>query len=71
MQTQTINTLNSLQLELLKQFSYGLKKEEDLLAIKKMISLYLANKITNDMDRIWEENSFNDGTLDSWLKEDS
>lgn len=35
METLNIQPLNPLQLELLKQFSYGLDKEEDLLAIRK------------------------------------
>jgi hypothetical protein len=66
-----INTLNPLQLELLKQFSYGLKKEEDLLAIKRIISQYLANNITKEMDRIWVENNYNEETLEAWLRADS
>ena len=58
-------------MELLKFYSYGLNNEEDLLAIKRIITRYMANKIHNEIDRIWEENNFNDETLELWLKEDS
>ena len=71
MQSQIQNTLNPLQLELIKQYSYGLKKEEDLIAIKRIISRYFADKIYKEMDKIWEENNYNDETLESWLREES
>lgn len=46
--------LNPAQLEILKLFSRELT-EEDLLAIKRLIVKYLAEKATRMADQIWQE----------------
>ncbi len=46
--------LNDLQLEILKLFSRELD-EQDLLAIKRLIVKYLAEKVTRMADNLWEE----------------
>ena len=46
--------LNDLQLEILKLFSRELD-EKDLLAIKRLIVRYLAEKATRMADEVWEE----------------
>lgn len=66
---QTAKPLNPLQIELLKQFSYGLNREEDLIAIKRLIAEYLAKNIREEMDRFWQENELDDSILDEWLNE--
>ncbi len=57
-----------LQLELLKMFSYGLSQEQ-LLDIKKLLADYFANKATEEMDKLWDANNWNDDTMEQWLGE--
>ncbi|MBX3043885.1 MAG: hypothetical protein KIT33_04910 [Candidatus Kapabacteria bacterium] len=66
---QNIQPLNSLQIELLKQFSYGLNRTEDLIAIKRLIADYLAKNIRDDVDSFWAENGHDEKILDEWLSE--
>ncbi len=55
MEAQTLKTpLNNIQLELLKLFSRDLG-ETDLLAIKRLLVRYLAEKATRLADEKWEE----------------
>ncbi len=49
--------LNDLQLEILKLFSRELD-EQDLLAIKRLIVKYLAEKVTRMADDLWEEKNW-------------
>ncbi|MEZ4884565.1 MAG: hypothetical protein R3E32_07565 [Chitinophagales bacterium] len=49
--------LNPLQLEILQLFSRDLE-EKDLLAIKRMIVRYLADKATQMANQVWEEKSW-------------
>ena len=46
--------LNPTQLHLLKMFSYA-KTEDTLFEIKKELSAYFAQKVEEDMDRLWDE----------------
>lgn len=68
---QYVKPLNSLQIELLKLFSYGLNSPEDLIAIKRLISDYLAKNIREDVDSFWAENELDEKILDEWLSENS
>jgi len=65
--TWHLNTLNKHQLEILKLFSRELE-DEDLIAIKKLIVKYLADKITKMADEIWEENNWTNDDMDRLLK---
>jgi len=59
--------LTSLQLELLKIFSYQ-PSYEQLIDIKNMLANYFANKATQEMDKLWEDNSWDDSTIDNgWV----
>lgn len=60
--------LTSLQLELLKIFSYQ-PSYEQLIDIKNMLANYFANKATQEMDKLWEDNSWDDCTIEQWLGE--
>jgi len=55
--------LNSGQLEILKLFSRELS-EEDLLAIKRLIVKYLAEKATRMADQIWQEKGWTNEEMD-------
>jgi len=58
--------LTNLQIELIKLFSLDLA-EDDLIEIKRMLSKYFADKASDEMDRLWEKNDWNDDTMDNWL----
>ena len=60
--------ITNLQQELLKVFSYDLG-EKQLLEIKELLSNYFAEKATNEMDKLWEKNKWNDQTMEDWSNE--
>ena len=60
--------LNTTQLHLLKMFSFA-KSEDTLFEIKKALSAYFAQKVEEDMDRLWEEGLWNQEKNESVLHE--
>jgi len=60
--------LSNIQLELLKVFSIDLS-EEQLREIKELLSKYFADKITVEMDKLFEENDWGEGQIEIWSKE--
>lgn len=67
--TQTIPTrLSNLQIELLKLYPYSVS-EKELADIRKMLADYFAQKIDSEMDQLWEQNDWNDQTIESWKSE--
>ena len=67
MQTTSSNITN-LQLELMKIFSYNLE-ERQLFEIKDLLANYFASKATSEMNKLWEENKWNNETMEQWSKE--
>lgn len=59
--------LTNIQLELLKLYSLNVS-ESQLLEIKKVLSNYFANKASDEMDRLWKQNKWDNSTMDNWLK---
>lgn len=59
--------LNDLQLEILKLFSRDLE-EADLLAIKRLIVKYLAEKVTRMADEAWEEKNWTNQDMEKMLQ---
>jgi hypothetical protein len=59
--------LTNLQLELLRLYSMEVA-DSDLIAIRRLIARYFANKASDEMDRLWEENNWSNETMDEWLK---
>ena len=55
--------LTNLQLELLKTFRYDLN-EMQLAEIRDILSKYFARKATAEMDKFWEDNNWNDETIE-------
>jgi len=53
---------NSAQLELLRAVSV-LNSEEDLFALKKVISEFFARRVDAEMNRLWESGEWNEDTL--------
>ena len=62
--------LNNIQVELLQLYSQGVS-DEDLIAIKRLIANYFAQKASDEMDKLWEENNWTNETMDEWLKNDT
>ena len=51
-------TLSNLQLELLKSFSRNVS-DEDVLAIKRLITTHFAQKATEGADQVWDAEGWN------------
>ena len=60
--------LTTLQLELVKLFSYKVA-ENQVLEIKQLLSTYFADKATEEMDKLWEENNWSEETMKDWSNE--
>jgi len=65
MQTQK---LSNLQLELLKVFSYQLDNKQ-LVDIKELLTKYFAKQATQEIDKLWEENNWDNETMTEWTNE--
>lgn len=59
--------LTNLQLELLKIYSFNLA-DTQLLEIRDILAKYFADKATEEMDKLWEENNWSEATMEKWLK---
>jgi hypothetical protein len=59
--------LSNIQLELLKLFSSDIK-ENDIKEIKRLIVKYLSNKLSNEADKVWEDNNWTNEDMDKFLK---
>lgn len=64
----TEHKLTNLQLELLKLFKYELP-DSQLNEVKILLSKYFAEKASDEADKLWEENNWNDKTMDDWSNE--
>jgi hypothetical protein len=60
--------LTNLQLELLKIFSYQLNYQQ-LNEIKQLLANYFAEQATQEIDKLWEENNWNNDTMTEWANE--
>lgn len=63
---KTLTRLNSTQLEILKLFSRELP-ENDLKEIKSLIVKYLAKKVMDHADEIWEKNNWTNEDMERML----
>lgn len=59
--------LTNLQLELLGTFAYSVP-DEQLVEIRQLLAAYFLEKADVEMDRLWEQNSWNQDTIQSWAK---
>jgi hypothetical protein len=67
--SQTIPTrLSNLQIELLKLYPYSVS-ESELKDIQRLLADYFAEKIDKEIDQLWENNTWNDETIESWKSE--
>ncbi|MEZ4825310.1 MAG: hypothetical protein R3C61_03305 [Bacteroidia bacterium] len=61
--------LSDLQLELLQLYSQGVP-EEDLIAIKRLLAKYFADRASDEMDRLWAKNKWTNETMNKWIRGD-
>ncbi len=62
--------LTSLQLELLKIYTYS-PSEEELLEIKELLARYFSNKLVKNMGQWALANNISDDDLDKWLEDEN
>ena len=65
---ETAGKLTNVQLEILKLFQYDLP-ETQLAEIKNLLAKYFAKTASDEMDKLWEENNWNDDTMNEWANE--
>lgn len=60
-------SLTNAQLEILKAFSFNLS-EEELKDFKELIAQFFAKRAVQQANQHWEENDWNDETIDELLQ---
>jgi DNA-binding FadR family transcriptional regulator len=60
--------LTNLQLELIKLFAYQIP-DSQIIEIKDLLAKYFAEAASKEMDKLWEENQWNNETMENWLEE--
>ncbi len=60
--------LTNLQLELIKLFSHNVT-DSQLIEIKQLLGNYFAEKATEEMDKLWDENNWTEETMKEWTNE--
>jgi len=65
---EAVGKLTNVQIELLKLFQYNLP-EKQLVEIKNMLAKYFADTATSEMDKLWEENNWNNDVMKDWANE--
>jgi len=60
--------LSALQLELLKIYSFQ-PKEEDMLAVKKMLAEYFSERLQKNIQKAVIEKNITQEDLDRWINE--
>jgi hypothetical protein len=65
---EAVGKLSNLQIELLKLFQYNLP-DKQLSEIKNMLAKYFAKSATAEMDKLWDENDWDNNTIKDWSKE--
>jgi len=60
--------LTNVQLELLRLFQYNLP-DAQLNDIKELLAKYFAKSVSDGMDKLWDEKSWDENTVESWKNE--
>lgn len=68
MEDSTITTFNPIQVQLLRMFQY-MKSDKELLEVKQVLSSYLASKLDEEMDELWDSGQWNNEKNEALLKE--
>jgi hypothetical protein len=59
--------LTNLQLELIQTFSYALP-DEQMAEIRQLLAQYFLDKADTEIDRLWQENAWDENTIDEWAR---
>jgi len=62
-------TLTNLQLEIIKLYSTGMKRQE-LFELKDVLAAFFARKAIKEADSIWDEQNLTNSDMDAWLNEE-
>jgi len=65
---QATGKLSNVQIELLKLFQYDLP-DSQLIEIKNLLVKYFAEKATTEMDKLWDENNWDNNLMDEWAND--
>jgi hypothetical protein len=65
---ETVRKLTNVQIELLKLFQYNLP-EEQLAEIKNILAKYFAKTATTEMNKLWDENNWDNDLMQEWANE--
>ena len=68
MQASVRQPFNQAQLELLSIMA-SLESEDDLIELKQAIARFFAERADREMERLWDNGTINEATLDSWEHE--
>ena len=68
MEDSTITTFNPIQVQLLRMLQY-MKSDKELLEVKQVLSSYLASKLDEEMDELWDSGQWNNEKNEALLKE--
>jgi hypothetical protein len=60
--------LTNLQLELLKVFRFDLS-DKQLKEIKSLLVAYFADNVSNEVDKLFEEQDWGEDKIEEWSKE--
>ncbi len=60
--------LTNLQIELIRLFSYQIP-DNQIGEIKDLLAKYFAEVATREMDKLWDENQWNNDTMEIWSNE--
>ena len=66
---KVLNNLNNIQIDFLKLFAGGIA-EEHLQELKQIVTKYLAEKILDNGDKIWEEKKYSTKTFNTFVEND-
>jgi hypothetical protein len=65
---EAIDKLSNLQLEILKVFSFELS-EDEIKDIRAMLAAYFAERVSSDMDALFEANDWGAQKIEEWSAE--
>lgn len=65
---ETTRKLTNLQLEILKLFRFDIS-ENQIKEIRALLAAYFAEKVTSDMDALFESNKWGEEKINEWSKE--
>lgn len=61
--------LSNVQIELMKMFSHNLN-DDDLVSLKRVLANFFAERASDEMDKLWDQNNWSNETMDNWLSDE-